>query len=56
MLDIIHIALLLGACAACYIAGQVSGAAGLVKMLVEHKLLSKEDLEKLHSKLEKEED
>lgn len=56
MLDFIHIALLLGACIACYVAGQVNGAAGFAKLLLENDMLKKEDLDKLHNKLKKYED
>lgn len=53
MLDIIQIVLLVATCFACYIAGQVSGAAGLAKLLIEHKFIKKEDFDKLHDILQK---
>lgn len=53
MLDLIHILLLLGACFACFVAGQINGATGLVKLLIEHDILTKEDFDKFQIKLEK---
>ena len=52
MLDFIHIILLVAACFACYLAGQVSGAAGLAKLLIEHKFIKQEDFDKLHEILQ----
>jgi hypothetical protein len=53
MLDVIQIVLLVFACIACYIAGQVNGAAGLLKLLIQHKVMTEEDFDKFQIKLQK---
>jgi hypothetical protein len=53
MLDVIHILLLLGACMACYVAGQINGATGLIKLLIHHKVMTEEDFNKFQIKLQK---
>jgi hypothetical protein len=55
MLDFVHITLLVGACIACYVAGKVNGAAGFAMLLIDHKIINKSDLDKLHNKLTDEE-
>jgi len=55
MLDVIQIVLLVAACFACFVAGQVNGAAGLVKLLIHHKIMTEEDFDKFRIKLQKEE-
>jgi hypothetical protein len=55
MLDVIQIVLLVAACFACFVAGQVNGAAGLVKLLIDHKVMTEEDFDKFRIKLQKEE-
>jgi len=56
MLDLIQIGLLVGACFACFVAGQVNGASGLIKLLIHHKVMTKEDFDKFQVKLQKEDD
>lgn len=53
MLDIIHIVLLVGACFACFVAGQINGASGLIKLLIDHKVMTEEDFNKFKVKLQK---
>ena len=48
MLDIIQIVLLLGACFACFLYGQMSGVTGLAKLLVHHKFMNEEDFDRFH--------
>lgn len=45
-LDFIHIALMVGACIACYIAGKINGAANLVAELVNDKIVTLDRLER----------
>lgn len=46
-LDTTQIALLLGACWACYNAGKIKGVTELVELLLEKKLVTKEQIERL---------
>lgn len=45
--DLIQIALLIGACYACYIKGKVNGVVDLANMLLERGKISLKDLEEL---------
>ena len=46
-LNLTEIFLLLGACWACYNAGKIKGVSELVEILLERKMLTREDFEKL---------
>jgi hypothetical protein len=54
--DVFHIALLVGSCIACYVAGKISGAANFCALLIDQKVLTMKDLDKLQEKLSKDED
>lgn len=45
-LDFIQLALLVGACFACYIAGRINGAAGIVTELINDNIVTLERLER----------
>ncbi len=51
--DLVHILLLLCACASCYIAGKSKGAGEMCEMLLDEKIIKSSDLDKLHKKYEK---
>jgi len=54
--DLFHIALLVGSCIACYVAGKINGAANFCALLIDQKVLTMNDLDKLHDRLSKDED
>jgi len=53
ILDFLHIILLLGSCASCYIAGKSKGAGEMCEMLLDEKIIKSADLDKLSKKYEK---
>ena len=54
-LDLIHLALILATCFACFVAGRIRGATGLVNLMLEYKVVTEKDLDEFQKKLEKEE-
>jgi hypothetical protein len=55
-MDLIHVVLLVAACISCYVAGKINGAANFCALLIDQKVLTMNDLDKLHDKLSKDED
>lgn len=53
ILDIIQLALLLGACFSCYIWGRVNGSVDLMKIMVDNRIISNENLKRLDKVLDK---
>jgi hypothetical protein len=46
LMDFIHIALMLGACISCYLAGKINGAANIISELVDDNIVTLERLER----------
>ena len=53
LLDVIHLVILLSACASCYMAGKSKGAGEMCEMLLDEKIIKNSDLDKLTKKYEK---
>jgi len=53
LFDLIHIILLLSACASCYIAGKSKGAGEMCEMLLDERIIKGSDLDKLNKKYNK---
>lgn len=53
ILDVIHLALLIGACFSCYMWGRVNGSVDLMKLMVDNRIISAENLKRLDKVLEK---
>lgn len=47
VINFVHLALMLGACAGCYFWGKLNGAVNLAVELINHKLVTLEQLKKL---------
>lgn len=54
ILDFFHIALLLATCFACYVAGRINGASNMVIAMLDYKILTEKDLDKLQKRMEEE--
>lgn len=54
LVDLFHIALLLATCFACFVAGRIRGATGLVNMFLEYGVVTEKQLDDFQKKLEKE--
>lgn len=53
-IDIFHILLLLATCFACYVAGRIRGASGLIALMLAYEVLTEKDLDEFQKKLEEE--
>lgn len=53
VLDLIHLGLLLGACFSCYICGRVNASVDLMKVMVDNRIISAENLKRLDKILNK---
>lgn len=56
IIDVFHIGLLLATCFACYVAGRIRGATGLVAMLLAYDVVTEKDLDNFQKKLQEEDE
>lgn len=54
VINFVHIALMLGACISCYFWGKLNGAVNLAVELINHKIVTLEQLKKLDPDFDKE--